>query len=172
MCNALRKACLKNPGSPTQFDMLDWARRCALDSLCMAAFGVKLNAIDDPESPVGERKRPGSGGSMASFALSHTLKRSESTAGSTIGSGGRWGSVVSGFWSSRRDSSTDDSDVFITPESPRKQVFPRHEHQGSLTGLDRMVEEVEVLVIKVILSIDVTHDSICMPVNLPLCYRG
>lgn len=29
--------------------MLDWARRCALDSLGMAAFGVELNTVDEPE---------------------------------------------------------------------------------------------------------------------------
>ena len=63
--------------------------------------------------------RPGSSGSLASFALSHTLKRSESSALSTSGSGGgRWGSMVSGFWSNRRGSSTDDSDAFLSSQEP------------------------------------------------------
>ncbi|KAF8532178.1 cytochrome P450 [Gautieria morchelliformis] len=48
MRNALRKTCLSNSGSSTRLDMLDWARRCALDSLTMVAFGVSLNAIDEP----------------------------------------------------------------------------------------------------------------------------
>ncbi|KAF7372786.1 Cytochrome P450 [Mycena sanguinolenta] len=46
MRNALQKACL---GPPVQLNMLDWARRVALDSLTMIAFGVSLQAIDEPE---------------------------------------------------------------------------------------------------------------------------
>ncbi|KAJ7346262.1 cytochrome P450 [Mycena albidolilacea] len=43
---ALQKACV---GPPIQLDMLDWARRVALDSLTMFAFGVSLHAVDEPE---------------------------------------------------------------------------------------------------------------------------
>ncbi|KAI0031071.1 cytochrome P450 [Vararia minispora EC-137] len=48
--SALRKTLLEsNPNGPTQLDMLDWARRVALDSLTMFAFGVPIHAIDAPE---------------------------------------------------------------------------------------------------------------------------
>ncbi|KAF8066772.1 cytochrome P450 [Lyophyllum atratum] len=44
--NALRRVCT----SPkTKLDMLDWSRRCALDSLTMFAFGTTVNAVEDPE---------------------------------------------------------------------------------------------------------------------------
>jgi hypothetical protein len=46
MRDALKKACV---GPPIQLDMLDWARRVALDSLTMFAFGVSLHAVDEPE---------------------------------------------------------------------------------------------------------------------------
>ncbi|KAJ7247441.1 cytochrome P450 [Mycena haematopus] len=46
MRTALQRVCL---GPPVQLDMLDWARRVALDSLTMIAFGVSLHAIDEPE---------------------------------------------------------------------------------------------------------------------------
>ncbi|KAJ6449850.1 cytochrome P450, partial [Mycena sanguinolenta] len=45
MRNALQKAC---PGPPVQLDMRHWARKVALDSLTMFAFGVSLHAIDQP----------------------------------------------------------------------------------------------------------------------------
>ncbi|KAG6844548.1 hypothetical protein H0H87_006032 [Tephrocybe sp. NHM501043] len=46
---ALRKACFEQPSSGTaKLDILDWARRCALDSLTLFAFGITINAIDDP----------------------------------------------------------------------------------------------------------------------------
>jgi hypothetical protein len=63
-----------------------------------------------------DRRRPGSSGSLASIALNHTLKRSDSTALSTSGSPGRWGSMVSSFWSNRRVSSTDDSEAFSSEQ--------------------------------------------------------
>ena len=55
-------------------------------------------------------ERPVSGGSLASIALSHNLMRSEGIMSSFSGSGGRWGSVASGFWSNHGDYSTDGSD--------------------------------------------------------------
>ncbi|KAG6909895.1 hypothetical protein DXG01_014709 [Tephrocybe rancida] len=49
MRTALRKACFEQSSTgTTKMNMLDWARRCALDSLTMFAFGTTINAIDDP----------------------------------------------------------------------------------------------------------------------------
>ncbi|KAJ7639233.1 cytochrome P450 [Roridomyces roridus] len=47
MRRMLNKSC---PGTkPVQLDMLHWARRVALDSLTMFAFGVSLHAMEKPE---------------------------------------------------------------------------------------------------------------------------
>lgn len=60
--------------------------------------------------------------SLASTNLIQTLKRSEGTnvsmesSGSHAGTGSRWGSLMSGFWSPRQDSSTDGSDLHFTPK--------------------------------------------------------
>ena len=92
--------------------------------------------------------RPGSSGSLASLSLKHTLSRSESndrvpTAGSQSSKG--WGSLVSGFWSVRRNSSTDDSDGIASSQEglgisgvPNGPIGSR-----STNKLAQMVEEVE-----------------------------
>ncbi|KAI9830631.1 MAG: hypothetical protein M1819_005441 [Sarea resinae] len=58
---------------------------------------------------------PGSGDSLASQNLMHTLKRSESTNNSNTSgeshSARGWGSLISGFWSNRRTSLTTDTDI-------------------------------------------------------------
>ena len=62
--------------------------------------------------------RPGSSGSLASLSLRRTLSRSESNAESPSPdspSASRWGSMLSGFWSTRRGSSTDRSDPMGSP---------------------------------------------------------
>ena len=62
--------------------------------------------------------RPGSSGSLASLSLRRTLSRSESNAESLSPdspSASRWGSMLSGFWSTRRGSSTDRSDPMGSP---------------------------------------------------------
>ncbi|MCJ1477616.1 hypothetical protein MMC13_006289 [Lambiella insularis] len=92
----------------------------------------------NPMSTDSRRARPGSSGSLASIALNHSLQRSDSTALSTSGSAGRWGSVVSGFWSNRRASSTDESDPLSTShEGPADLGSP-----PALGKLSQMVEEV------------------------------
>ncbi|KAG6824891.1 hypothetical protein H0H93_001407, partial [Arthromyces matolae] len=46
---SLRKACLEQSATgTTKMNMLDWARRVALDSLLMFAFGVSIDSINDP----------------------------------------------------------------------------------------------------------------------------
>ena len=62
--------------------------------------------------------RPGSSGSLASLSLRRTLSRSESNAESVSPespSASRWGSMLSGFWSVRRGSSTDYTDPMSSP---------------------------------------------------------
>lgn len=62
--------------------------------------------------------RPGSSGSLASLSLRRTLSRSESAALSLSPdspSASRWGSMLSGFWSTRRGSSTDHTDPMGSP---------------------------------------------------------
>ena len=88
-------------------------------------------------------QRPGSSGSLASIALTHTLKRSESSALSTSGSGGgRWGSMVSGFWSNRRGSSTDDSDALLSSQEALAEIRAAKEDKSRPTNkLAQMVEQ-------------------------------
>jgi len=61
-----------------------------------------------------EEQRPTSSESVASVTLRQTLNKSESTNVSNNStesqSASRWGSLISGFWSNRRESSTDESD--------------------------------------------------------------
>lgn len=89
------------------------------------------------------RARPGSSGSLASIALNHTLKRSDSTAMSTSGSGGRWGSMVSGFWSNRRASSTDESDALGTSSEGPTEIgaISRDRKPPAFGKLAQMVDE-------------------------------
>ena len=95
-------------------------------------------------------QRPGSSGSLASIALTHTLKRSESSALSTSGSGGgRWGSMVSGFWSNRRGSSTDESDAFLSSQEALADTrAPKDkERSPTTTRLSHMVEQAAALTV-------------------------
>lgn len=101
----------------------------------------------DGRSGTTAEPRPGSSGSLASLNLMHTLRRSDSTDHShTSGDSqmhSRWGSLVSGFWSHRRASSTDDSDITMhSEEGPAGKQRPRR--TGSTQGsgkLARMVRQ-------------------------------
>ena len=97
-----------------------------------------------PSSGDTGRARPGSSGSLASIALNHTLQRSDSTAMSTSGSAGRWGSVVSGFWSNRRGSSTDDSEALGSSQDVSTDTRAMNGGRKSLAvnKLAQMAEEV------------------------------
>jgi len=90
-----------------------------------------------------ERFRPGSSGSLASLALTHSLKRSDSTALSTSGSAGRWGSVVSGFWSTRRGSSTDESEALCTSQDGVAGMRQPNASKKALTASDKLAQMVE-----------------------------
>ncbi|MCJ1383833.1 hypothetical protein MMC17_006947 [Xylographa soralifera] len=97
-----------------------------------------------PSSGDTGRARPGSSGSLASIALNHTLQRSDSTAMSTSGSAGRWGSVVSGFWSNRRGSSTDDSEALGSSQdaSADTRAINSGRKSSAVNKLAQMAEEV------------------------------
>ena len=79
--------------------------------------------------------RPGSSGSLASLNLMHTLRRSDSAEQShhSIESqqASRWGSLVSGFWSHRRTSSTDNSDITIPSEEGARLTNQRRSDRTS-----------------------------------------
>ncbi|KAI9815363.1 MAG: hypothetical protein M1832_005502 [Thelocarpon impressellum] len=101
----------------------------------------------DRVSGTSAEPRPGSSGSLASLNLMHTLKRNNSTDHSTDSQPvSRWGSLISGFWSNRRDSSTDDSEINLPPEEGLRIVGVRRaRHSGSSQTngkLARMVKQV------------------------------
>lgn len=91
-----------------------------------------------------------SGGTFASLSLRRTLSRSESNepgnASSDSQSGSRWGSMISGFWSGRRASSTEDSDLLASSEDGLGISGLPDELRGgeSMSKLSRMVEEVDM----------------------------
>ncbi|KAJ4270286.1 hypothetical protein NW762_001962 [Fusarium torreyae] len=87
------------------------------------------------------RPRPSSSGSVATDDLKRSLKRGESTGGMSNTSSdsrsqsSRWGSVISGLWSTRRRDSTSYSTYSgYDPKSPTKASFHRDK-------LSQMVEE-------------------------------
>lgn len=62
--------------------------------------------------------RPGSSGSLASLSLRRTLSRSDSSGVALSPDSpttSRWGSMLSGFWSARRGSSTEGTDGMASP---------------------------------------------------------
>lgn len=105
--------------------------------------------VDQSSGPSSE-EAPNSGGSLASLNLIHALRRNDSTehshASSDSQSGSRWGSLLSGFWSSRRDS-TDDSEYTIPPDeihtmtSGRRHRSSRRQSGGKLAQMVKPVEE-------------------------------
>ncbi|KAI4242598.1 MAG: hypothetical protein L6R40_003979 [Gallowayella cf. fulva] len=95
--------------------------------------------------------RPGSSGSLASLSLKHNLHRSESNEHSTASTGSqsfsRWGSMVSGFWSGRRGSSTDDNEFVCPPANGLgiSGISKMPAYASSPGTLSRMVEEAETV---------------------------
>ena len=94
--------------------------------------------------------RPESSGTFASLSLKRTLSRSESNehgnTSSDSQSESRWGSMISGFWSGRRASSTEDSDLLASSQeglgiSGVPNDLPSRE---SMSKLAQMVEEVDM----------------------------
>ena len=89
--------------------------------------------------------RPGSSGSLASLSLRRTLSRSDSSGGVLIPESpttSRWGSILSGFWSSRRASSTEGTENFASPTNGFAILgMPNSTSPRSPSKLARMVEE-------------------------------
>ncbi|KAL8720927.1 MAG: hypothetical protein Q9225_002283 [Loekoesia sp. 1 TL-2023] len=108
------------------------------------------SASRDPLMGTAAAPRPGSSGSLASLSLQHTLHRSESNENSNASTAsqsfGRWGSMMSGFWSSRRQSSTEGSESSPAAEGLGISGLSKMPAQTSSSGtLEKMVEEAETV---------------------------
>ncbi|KAL9638426.1 MAG: hypothetical protein Q9164_001559 [Protoblastenia rupestris] len=111
---------------------------------------IPLLTSFSPEIALGTsaEARPGSSDSMAALRLQRTLSRSESNehSNSSIESQARdrWSSARSGFWSSRRGSSTDNSDVMASSGEGLGifGVAKRAPNGASVNRLSQMVEDV------------------------------
>ncbi|KAI4199699.1 MAG: hypothetical protein LQ350_004421 [Teloschistes chrysophthalmus] len=109
------------------------------------------NVARDPLMGTTPTPRPGSSGSLASLSLQRTLSRSQSNEHSNASLGSRsfsrWGSMVSGFWSSRRGSITEDSESMSPPTEglgiSGVSKMPGHSSSSSTGPLAKMVEETE-----------------------------
>ncbi|MCJ1280684.1 hypothetical protein MMC26_000001 [Xylographa opegraphella] len=121
-------------------------RKASTSTIAQSAIPVPhfASLAIQPSSGDTGRARPGSSGSLASIALNHTLQRSDSTAVSTSGSAGRWSSVVSGFWSNRRGSSTDDSEALGSSQDASTDTRATNSCRKSsaVNKLAQMAEEV------------------------------
>ncbi|KAI1652921.1 folliculin-interacting protein N-terminus-domain-containing protein [Daldinia decipiens] len=96
--------------------------------------------------------RPNSGGSFAADDLKRSLKRGDSTGHASRAStdsrqGSRWGSVISGLWSTRRRDSTattsQTSDILGHPDSPL--ASPTRATVSGRDKLSEMVREAQLL---------------------------
>ena len=100
----------------------------------------------DPRVGIIVEPRPESSGNFASQSLRLSLSRTESNehgnASSDSLSGSRWGSMISGFWSGRRTSSTEDSDLLASSEEGLG--ISGVPNRGSVSKLAQMVEEIDM----------------------------
>ncbi|KAI9780263.1 MAG: hypothetical protein M1839_006823 [Geoglossum umbratile] len=89
--------------------------------------------------------RPGSSGSLASLNLMHTLKRNNSTNYSghstDSGTGSLWGSLISGFWSNRRYSSTEASVITGAEEGLGISGVQRSKFSSPVVSSSNKLEE-------------------------------
>lgn len=108
------------------------------------------NRLTDSRLGTAAELRPESSGTSASLSLKRTLSRSESNehgnASSDSQSGSRWGSMISGFWSGRRTSSTENSDLLASSDEGLGISGVPNELRGqpSMSKLAQMVEEVDL----------------------------
>ena len=104
----------------------------------------------DPRVGTTVEPRPENSRTFASLSLRLTLSRSESNehgnGSSDSLSGSRWGSMISGFWSGRRTSSTEESDLLASSEEGLGiSGVPRELNgRGSVSKLAQMVEEIDM----------------------------
>ncbi|KAL9073002.1 MAG: hypothetical protein Q9161_003224 [Pseudevernia consocians] len=109
------------------------------------------NLSIDSRNHTGAEPRPESSGTSASLSLKRTLSRSESNeygnASSDSQPGSRWGSMISGFWSGRRASSTEESDLLASSEEGLGISGVANGVRGrqSTSKLTQMVEEVDMI---------------------------
>ncbi|KAH0547744.1 hypothetical protein FGG08_000001 [Glutinoglossum americanum] len=102
---------------------------------------------DSVSSGTAPEPRPESSGSLASLNLMHTLKRNNSTncsgqsTDSGTGSGSLWGSLISGFWSNRRYSSTEVSAITTADEGLGISGFHRSKLSSPMTSSSSNLEE-------------------------------
>ncbi|UZP45582.1 hypothetical protein NXS19_013394 [Fusarium pseudograminearum] len=97
------------------------------------------------------RPRPSSSGSVATDDLKRSLKRGESTGAMSTTStdsrsqSSRWGSVISGLWSTRRrDSTTYSTYSGYDPKSPVKASFHRTDKLSQMVEEATLVDDVDV----------------------------
>ena len=108
------------------------------------------NQAKDPRIGTAADLRPESSGTLASLSLKRTLSRSGSNehgnASSDSLSGSRWGSMISGFWSGRPASSTEESDLLASSEEGLGISGVPNELRGRefMSKLAQMVEEVDM----------------------------
>ncbi|KAL2040024.1 hypothetical protein N7G274_007427 [Stereocaulon virgatum] len=116
------------------------------------AIGVSHFSSHSIGRPMGTAPgpRPGSSGSLVSLTLRRTLSRSDTNEqgnpSNDSQSISRWGSIVSGFWSDRRGSSTGDSDALTSSEEGLgiSGVPKDIRGQQPINALAQMVKQVEL----------------------------
>ncbi|KAL4896224.1 folliculin-interacting protein N-terminus-domain-containing protein [Aspergillus ambiguus] len=124
--------------------------------------------------------------SLASETLLKNLQRSESSMlsgnSSVPSGGGRWGSLFSGLWSSRQETSSTASDAVSPAEARRRSVsvFPNSPKRGPPT-LSQMVKEVSSEIedgpktttsgnISIPNAANPPHDEDAQDLSLPTCH--
>ena len=120
-----------------------------IDPTVIPATHFSIHPTDPRDGTIVE-PRPESSGTFASLSLRRTLSRTESNehgnASSDSLSGSRWGSMISGFWSGRRTSSTEESDLLASSEEGLgiSGVPKELSGRGSVSKLAQMVEEIDM----------------------------
>ncbi|KAI9683647.1 MAG: hypothetical protein M1829_004952 [Trizodia sp. TS-e1964] len=142
---------------PTNSSSVQKAVSVTPATLTPATTVPHFSSIHFDHSGTAPEPRPGSSGSLASINLMHTLKRNDSTGYSTSSVDSlppsRWGSLLSGFWStssgSRTDSASENTDpgedsldASSTDDNPKVSAVPREKAEPA-GKLSRMVAEVD-----------------------------
>lgn len=146
---------IRNAALPISFNGSDTRKSSTTTTATVVpdtAIGVPHFSGYSATRPLGTAAgpRPGSSGSLVSLSLRRTLSRSESSekvaTGSDSQSMSRWGSMISGFWSDRRTSSTEGSDPVASSEEGLGISGIFNDTRGSrvATTLTEMVKEVDM----------------------------
>ncbi|KAI9894884.1 MAG: hypothetical protein M1814_000104 [Vezdaea aestivalis] len=124
----------------------DVTRKSSVATTTTATPVAPIAHITGPRHEAVERmsmdRRRGSNSSLASMNLMQTLRRNDSNNVSNVSSdsqpASRWGSLISGFWSARRDSSTDNSDVVIVGADENGTAYKKSQYSGHKAENDRL----------------------------------